>query len=282
MVRPSDLYFKPTDVSFDECLSKWSATKQALEDVGFEIIEYDSSQSHAPRNPYSRDKYLLIEDKIFLPDINAYPYRPDVGTLNAIKNDSAFYHGILGTDQREVRILDDVWFETGNLILDEKEKTMFFGIHTMDHFASFTKLQQGLSPCLSEDWTYKPLTMAPGITRDSDNPNSHWFYHLDLALSERINGNTVMYCREAFTYASNRQLERHFNDCLSPVNVQEAQAGAINCVTHDNMMVSTSRLSHQLKQALSNRDIIAVNPQDYGVDDFMVVNGGVHCLTNTF
>ena len=279
MVRPSDIYFKPREQDFSECFAKWSGARQALKDIGVQIFEYDSAEDYAPRSPYSRDKYLSLEGIAFIPDIDAAQPSIDTNSRGALANDQSFFRNVLGRVHKNVVVTTGLWFETGNLIIDKPEKTIFGGVHTMEDLGRLNKLEQTLSPHLSAGWSFDPLMMAPGLIRDPSDACSHWFYHLDLAQSERLEGETVMYCRDAFTYAAQRQLERHFNGALLPVDLEDAKRGAINAIAKGRAVVSTY-MSEKLETELKARGLDVILPKDYGVDDFMVVNGGVHCLTN--
>lgn len=279
MVKPSGLYFKPPEEKFEDCLFTWAASRRALKDVGFTVFEYDSSEEYAPRSPYSRDKFLIIEGKAFIPDANAVPKGRQSEMSGALHNDSDFFARTLERVCDEVIVTKGIWFETGNFIPDREEKTLFGGIHTHEDLATFKKMEELLARQLSSGWAFEPLTLAPDILRNPENPNSHWFYHLDLAQSERLNGDTVMYCSEAFTYASQRKLERHFNGALMPVSMEDAMAGAINAVAKKETVVPTA-ISDPLVSDLEDRGLKVVDPRDYEVEDFMLVNGGIHCMTN--
>jgi N-dimethylarginine dimethylaminohydrolase len=260
-------------------MKKWEAMNGALRDAGFNVMVLDSEKAENPKSVYVRDRYLKLGTHAVFPDTSAAPW--DEETKIGRAHDSAALKKLLVAAGYTVHTTEGIWFETGDFIQDHEKNILFAGQRTPNDADRNGKLERWLGNQGFGQWQMVPLQIRLG----SDDPNDPFrspssFYHLDLAMAERQNKNVVPYCEDVFTTTALHKLKQIYDKGeLLEVSRADAEQGALNMKGMGNKIVP-SYLSAAMTKAFSERGVTCLDPKNYGVENFRITNGGVHCATN--
>ncbi len=279
---------------------RWLAVRQALEDHGVAVedagaqveamaVAKDSPASGAAADKptltmFARDKYFVIGQTAFLPDVEVLrdllPQKlPGFdGIQNMIDDysrDVDFYAQYMAQAAYDVVKVTGAWFEGGNLVPHAPSSTVFMGMEPYwDNSRSAQLLNAAINHVLAQNGQ-EPLAVTPITLAKPEE-----FYHLDLGLSEPLQNGEVLFYPDVTDYRGGYAIEVAVGgDNIIIIDDDDAKAFATNLVASGNALIMTGG-GDGLRETLNARGYVAIGPQDYDVDSFVIGNGGVHCMTN--
>lgn len=294
MHSPVQDYLGANDLSSRlDIFRRWLAVREALADHGAQISETPAHEKDGSavdeqattRRIFTRDKYFVSGNTAFLPDAEVLrdllpQKRPGYVRIEAdvadYKADIAFFGAVLKDRGYDVQIVEGAWFEGGNLVPHPASGTVFMGQETSwDNKASAGLLQNAVNAAREKDGL-DPVRIQ-NIPLAQEDP----FYHLDLGLSEPLEGGHVLF-HDGVTDMRHAYLIEDIvgADKIVPVDEENGRLFATNLVALGKTLVMTG-VTEDFKDTLKGLGYAAIGPQDYGVDKFLLGTGGVHCVTNT-
>lgn len=319
MVAPlhPSLPFNPTQ--FIEQYAKWATLKGALVKSGAQVTTIDPKEKKNPAHFFCRDGFIKIQNVILLPDQNEAGHEietmsntaPDLmsiiqdimGTthLTSLKDKKAEYERLErfleDTDER-IGLLQEISLDGGNVISDPITKSVFVGLKPSNHSVDnkydkelIDTLQKVINKMVGYEWTVydvpikdDSLTSAQYETYQNavlqDPGQAQILYHLDLGMSEPLQNGEVLICPD-ITYPEKYQ---QIKDVLGATRIievtrEEALNMSTNLVQHGtNIIMSTA--SNRLRGILEEKGYHVFEAKDYGLNNFVIMDSGPHCLTN--
>lgn len=263
---------------------KWSAMKDALELAGAGIKAIDGSlPAGGVREVFSRDRFITIGNVAYLPDVDTYMNQPKLNNFSKYPNQDSYRNEItqaeafLRAEGYNVVHVKGSWFEGGNIIRDPKTSTIFFGMEPWAEPSSAAELLKAINATQDKEWSAQLVPLKDYIDPQTKKIA---FYHLDLAMSERLPGGEVLFY-EAVTddYTASRIKEIIGSDDIIPISRQSAASLSTNLVFNGSNVVLTKD-QPDLEKLLTEKGYAVLSPLDFGAADFSLGGGGVHCMTN--
>jgi len=274
MADPHNLCSRGIDIKQrTEIFKKWLCLRHALVKNGAHVHLMRRGKGRRAREVYTRDRYLMIGGKAYLPDISmleasrildmySHDYRDEV--IQA--NDNLRSCGI------ETVVAQGAWFEGGNVIRHFASRTIFVGVYdAWTSEESARKLLETINRTQGEKWS---LVTVPLKNYDTA-------YHLDLGMSEELpHGEVLLWPRvtDEETYKEIRNVVGHDN--VIEVNDMDAKRMITNMISIDDALIMTADGSAEVKGKLESLGYRLVLPGGYGQSSFEFGQGGVHCMTN--
>lgn len=254
---------------------KHKGAQRALQDIGYEVVEAPEDGTAAYY--YVRDAFMRFGNVVIFPDVGELP----CGIITRVQTKQGFniLKRFMCAAGDRVHTAAGIWFENGDFIADHEKQILFAGYHREGDAERNIKLARFLASIGLDEWTIIELpTKARAYDYIQKDPSS--FYHLDFALAEKQQDGSVPYCPRAFMPVANERLRSIYKGKeLLPVSYQDAIRGGLNMKANGRDIVTT-HVSKVMRENFSARHLRLVDPKAYGVENFLIKNAGVHCITN--
>lgn len=161
----------------------WLGIKKSFEQSGVNVLSSDTSSS--TRSVWIRDTSFILGSTAFLPDDtwgNRYAFDLDVyGELKfssdeprTLADRQVEHQKFLEQQGLSTILIDGCFFEGGNLVRDEHQKTIFWGSETSSHSQFRNSFADAIIEATGEEFSIQPV-----------QTDTH-HYHLDIGLSSPL------------------------------------------------------------------------------------------------
>ena len=263
-------------------MEKWNAAKTLIEAAGGNVVTgRGADMDGGLRETFTRDRYVVVEGKAYLPDPQAYAAliiaakieNPDMSIVDTYKSEIDQAEKMLKSQGVPVVRVAGAWFEGGNVIIDRASSTIFMGLETdRDNAHSLGKLAQAVNAYSNA----KPYD-AMGVPL----VNGIIYYHLDLGMSEPLpKGGEVLLSPHVTDAQTLSAIQKRIGQGRIIKLGENEEAGATNLVTPTRDTIVLTTASPDLMGKLSGKGYQVFHPGMQNKYSLTIASGGVHCMTN--
>ena len=285
--RPIILRVTPDEVSKDNFLpirmqmrAEWEAGNIAIEAAGGRVEAIDgSSLEGGKREIFTRNRFTMVGDTAYLPDITARPVDYETNSLGSEVDQVR-----KNLQEQGIKTVDvkGAWFEGGNVVMHNKSNTVFMGLEPGIDNGSAKKLIEKINQTQPEKYN---MVIVPLVEYSRQG-----IYHLDLSLSDALPNGKYLFDEKITDPHTRERVENIIGkDNIIPITREEAIQGDGNMLRINNtaIMSNTSdRLQNILKaEGLSfvdQSDFTATGNHDIDTDiskgGLLIGNGGMRCM----
>lgn len=267
MAKPSLIHQKPL----------WEAIRTILERTGSQITAIQPSDMYG-REVWVRDFGVKIGGHYFTPDGrygDSWGYAKRLKLAAKIDYCVGRFRQAPGNEHLSVHQIPDCFFEGGNVIVDEKTRTVILGHnHTLPNGNSADNLIRYVNDVLGSD--YRLIVAWLTYPDDPDG----YAYHLDIAMSDPLpNGEILVNPRSIRPDSLNLIQQRIGKDRFIQISDHDASVMlATNLVCSGSSLVMTgcSANLRQRLEALGYEIIVPINDPGFTKK---IGGGGIRCAT---
>lgn len=254
---------------------RWLFHVQALLDNGVDVSLHDTTGLAARRDTFTRDKFIMVNGKAYMPDPLAYP--------GAQARALDYYGDIISVrmaliDEGVPMVRTDVWFEGGDAYVDEKHRIIIAGTRGADDELAGRALRDKIIENEGSDPPWQ-LVFLPQINTHGDETP---FYHRDLMMSPELPMGHRLICPEATTPEAIAELKAAYKGEYEKIFIEIPMREAVNLSlnSYGAAAVILSSDCPTARRELEARGYNVVTPTDYGLEHAVMRAGGIHCVTN--
>jgi N-dimethylarginine dimethylaminohydrolase len=253
---------------FADSRMKWEAYRLALEASGAEVIAVRGGAEAGSRHEtWSRDFGVKIGDTYYLPDatMNLNEGYADIG------QDAEQFKTVFKGQPPKMQQLTGAFFEGGNIIVDERTKTIIVGYD--EQYNTPESLQNFIDQVNATQDSHYEMIVAPLMYNKRQDAYGG-AYHLDLAMSEPLPNGEILIHPESIAKEAYDKIKQVFGDRLIEIDAVSAKRYATNLVSSGNMIIM---MESSLRAELEKRGYEVCVPMPVRNND--LEKGGIHCLT---
>lgn len=249
---------------------KWLAMQTALETAGAETEIVAFNHKNLELGLFARDRVFILGHDVFVPDINDIRENPKYLSRRAKnKIESDIYTTHLAKQGYNIHFCEGSFFEGGNLLAYPQKGIIFAGYTPQGGFAHLVRLAEHVNAAQPNKWDFVFVPLM------SSN-----LYHLDVGMTEELPDGEAGLCKQLTTEDVYYQIiEIIGKNNILDIGFDEASGMAANLKMVSRIAVLTSN-AENFATALQERKYDTILPRHMGQEDFIIGQGGVHCMTN--